>query len=60
MRNFIAAICLFVSIPGGFGEACRGGENTPKDSLETAFKGASSVFIGEVVSVVERDQNGLF
>lgn len=34
--------------------ACRGGENTPIDSLETAFKGASTVFVGEVVSVVER------
>jgi hypothetical protein len=56
MKNFIAAICLFVSIPGGCAEACRGGENTPKDSLESAFKGASMVFIGEVVSVLVREK----
>lgn len=46
-------LSMLVTVPA---LACRGGENTPTDSLESAFKSASTVFIGEVVSVVENDK----
>jgi len=55
-RFFLAALSILLSmLVTTHAMACRGGENTPTDTLQSAFKGASTVFVGEVVSVVERD-----
>ena len=54
-RFFLPGLSILISmLLTEHAMACRGGENTPTDSLESAFKGASTVFVGEVVSVKER------
>lgn len=49
--SLVFQIYLFLFLAAPIAEACRGGENTPPESIEKAYKNAAIVFIGTVISV---------